>query len=191
MKFEQPIPGENFTSDTRNMPWHRPPDINEYDDAIGYFIGRLEGPEQQELTFAMLGIEAQITTIVSAVLLQGIRVGKVSIDLAILIAGPLARFIEIQAMGVGMKYDMGIDASDRVMITPTILRAALGVVTDTPIESPELDAETPEEATPEVAPEMMQGLMSMPSTQAGAVASPDEQQAMLGGMEEPAEEEEV
>jgi hypothetical protein len=29
----------------------------------------------------------------------------------------------------------------------------------------------------------------MPSPQAGAVASTDEQQAMLGGMEEPAEEE--
>ena len=30
--FDAPIAGENFTSDTRNYPWHRPPEITDYDD---------------------------------------------------------------------------------------------------------------------------------------------------------------
>lgn len=187
MKLEQPIPGENFTSDTRNMPWHRPPDLNEYDEAIDYFISKLEEPEQQELTFAMLEIDTQITTVVATVLLQGIRVGKIGIDLAILIAGPLARFLEIQAKGVGIKYDMGIDDEDRIVITPTLLRAALGIVTETPLD-PEDVNQTLEEEKPEI-PEPLQGLMSMPTPDSDSVATQEEQTAMLGGEEEPVEEE--
>ena len=94
MQLDAPIPGENFTSDTKNMPWHRPPDLIEYDDAIDYFFRRLEEPDQMEMTFAMIGIDAHITTIVSTILLQAIRVGKISIDLAILIAGPLLELLK-------------------------------------------------------------------------------------------------
>jgi hypothetical protein len=186
MQLDAPIPGENFTSDTKNMPWHRPPDLVDYDDAIEYFFGRLEEPEQMEMTFAMIGIDAHITTIVSTILLQAIRVGKISIDLAILIAGPLARIIEIQAKGVDLKYDMGIDDADRIIITPTLLKATMGIV-----EDEDTGKISPEEALEEEVPQEEQGLMSMPTDGLSDVASTDEQDAMLGGVEEPVDEEVV
>ena len=184
MQLEAPIPGENFTSDTKNMPWHRPPDLTDYDEAIEYFFGRLEDPEQMEMTFAMIGINAHITTIVSTILLQAIRLGKVSIDLAILIAGPLARIIEIQAKSVELKYEMGVEDKDRIIITPTLLRATLGVVSD------EIPDEV-EELSEEEITESPQGLMSMPLMGSSDVAPAEEQEAMLGGPSEPVEEEEV
>jgi len=186
MQLDAPIMGENFTSDTKNMAWHRPPDLVEYDEAIDYFFERLEDPEQMEMTFAMIGINAHITTIVSTILLQAIRVGKISIDLAILIAGPLSRIIEIQAKTVDLKYDMGTDESDRIIITPTLLKATMGVV-----EDEETGEVTLEEPVTEEAPQEEQGLMSMPTEGVSDVAPAEEQAAMLGGEEEPLEEEEI
>ena len=33
-----PIPGANYTSDTRNYPWHRPSDITTYDEAVSVLV---------------------------------------------------------------------------------------------------------------------------------------------------------
>ena len=184
MRFDAPIPGANFTADTRNYSWHRPPDLVDYDEAVGYMIDKIDEPEQIEVVYAMLGIDAHITTVVSTLLLQAVSKGKIGIDLAILIAGPLARYIEIAAKDVGIKYEMGIEDKDRVVLTPTLLRASIGLMdASKPEPTPQTD-EADTEASPE-AP--VEGLMTRPDT----VAAPeDEQAAMLGAMveEEPENE---
>ena len=172
MQLDAPIPGGNYTTDTRNYSWHRPPDLVDYDDAIGYLIEKIDEPEQIELVYAMLGIDAHITTVVTTILLQAISKGKIGIDLAILIAGPLARYIEISAKDVGIKYEMGVEDKDRVIITPTLLKASLGII----------DPEDEEEGVVEqevVSEEPTGGLMAMPTDMA---ASSDEQDEMLGAM---------
>jgi hypothetical protein len=177
MNLDAPIPGANFTSDTRNYPWHRPPDLVDYDEAVGYMIDRIDEPEQIEVIYAMLGIDAHITTVVATILLNAVSKGKIGIDLAILIAGPLARYIEIAAKDVGIKYEMGTEDKDRVIITPTLLKASLGII----------DEPTEEEITEEPPAAPAEGLMTRPDT----VAAPeDEQAAMLGAMveEEPEDE---
>ena len=178
MLLDAPIPGGNYTADTRNYAWHRPPDITDYDEAVSYLIDKIDEPEQIELIYAMLGIDAHITTVVTTLLLQAVSKGKGSIDLAILIAGPLARYIEIAARDVSLKYEMGVEDKDRVIITPTLLRASLGIINQEEAEEePLLEEEAPEAPT--------EGLMTMPDQM---VAPPDEQAAMLG--EDPIEEEE-
>jgi len=79
---------------------------------------------------------------------------------------------------------MGIEDKDRVVLTPTLLRASIGLM-DT--AKPEPIQQTDEAAT-EASPEApVEGLMTRPDT----VAAPeDEQAAMLGAMveEEPEDE---
>jgi len=128
MKLEAPIPGGNFTSDTKNYAWHRPPDLVDYDEAVSYMIDKIDEPEQIELVYAMLGIDAHITTVVTTILLQAVSKGKMGIDLAILVAGPLARYIEIAAKDVGIKYEIGVEDKNRVIITPTLLKASMGII---------------------------------------------------------------
>ena len=48
MKFEGPIPGENYLTDTKNYPWHRPPDLVDYDEAVSYMLDKIDEPEQLE-----------------------------------------------------------------------------------------------------------------------------------------------
>ena len=179
MNLDAPIPGGNYTADTRNYSWHRPPDLVDYDEAIAYLMDRVDEPEQVEVIFAMLGIDAHITTIVTTILLQAVSKGKVGIDLAVLIAGPLARYIEIKAKDVGLKYEMGIEDKDRVVITPTLLRASLGIVEED--EEEVIEEVTAVEEAPE-AP--TSGFMDMPETMS---ATEDEQAEMLGDV--PSEEE--
>ena len=170
MKLEAPIPGGNFTSETRNYSWHRPPDLVDYDEAVGYLIEKIDEPEQVELVFAMLGIDAHITTVVTTLLLQAVSKGKLGIDLAVLIAGPLARYIEIVAKDAGIAYEMGIENKDRVIITPTLLKASLGIV-----EADDDEEAMPEEETPLEEP--TESFMAAPEQLA---ASEEEQAEMLG-----------
>lgn len=182
MKFEGPIPGENFLTDTKNYPWHRPPDLVDYDETVSYMLSKIDEPEQIELVFAMLGIDAKVTTVVSTLLLQAISKGKFTIDMAMLIAGPLARYIEIQAKNSGVKYDMGLENKDRIVLTPTLLKASLGILEQPEEESPEIMAMREEAGPMEPEQEQIMGLMSQPPE--GAVAEDDEQAAMLGQTEE-------
>ena len=173
--FDAPIAGANYAADVRNYPWHRPPDIVNYDEGVDYLITRMKEPEQLELVFSLLEIDAHVTTVVSSILMQGISRGKFSIDLAILMAGPIARYISIIADEQDIKYDMGLSDKDRTIITPTSLKAALGIFDEE--ESLDVLANVEEEP---VIPEG--GLMGAP-TDAG-LASDDEQSAMLGFIEE-------
>lgn len=187
MKFEGPIPGENYLTDTKNYPWHRPPDLVDYDEAVSYMLDKIDEPEQIELVFAMLQIDAHVATVVSTLLLQGISKGKFSIDLAMLMAGPLARYIEIKANNSGIKHEMGVEKDDRMVLTPTLLKAALGIVEQPEEESEEIKALREEAGPNEITQEQMMGLMSMPQNTGAAPA--EEQAEMLGQVEEDPEEE--
>lgn len=165
--FKGPIAGANLLAETKNYPWHRPPEIVDYDEAADYMIERVSQPEQAELIYSLLQIDIKISTIVSSLLMQAISKGKMPIDLAILTAGPLARFIEIVAKTEGYKYDMGTDDKDRIRITPTLMRMSLGILDE---------EEMPEEPTDEAMPVDNGGLMGAPM----GIAPEDEQAAMLG-----------
>ena len=181
MKFEAPIPGANLVADTRNYPWHRPPDITDYDEAVNYMIDRITQEEQAEMIYSLMELDAPVFAIVSGLLMQAIARGKFQIDLAILIAGPIARYIQIWADDEGYKYEMGLDDPNRVRVTPTILKVALGIVDD--------EDEEEEVKEPVVMP--AGGLMGAPEELPEGTASDDEQAAMLGLIgDEPTEEEE-
>ena len=174
MKFDAPIPGANLLADTRNYPWHRPPDLTEYDEAVDYMLEKLTQPEQTELVYSLLDIEVSVTTVTSALLMQAIAKGKLPIDLAILIAGPVARYIQIIAESEGFKYDMGTDDSDRVKITPTLLKQSLGIIEDEETgQVAIMDDDIPTE-----------GLMGRPSLEETEAAPVEEQAAMLGDVPE-------
>lgn len=104
-----PIPGENFTSDTRNQPWHRPPEITDMDKAIEEVIKQLTTTKG---AYGLLNnLQAGVSVVQAADMLvtSGIGKGKWTPDFAIILAGPVARMMEIMAKDAGIKYDMGID----------------------------------------------------------------------------------
>lgn len=104
-----PIPGEQYTSDTRNYPWHRPPDITEIDKGIEAAIKQLS---TREGAYGLLtSLQAGVTIVQAADMLvtSGIGKGKWSPDMAILLAGPVARMMEIMAKDAGIQFALGLD----------------------------------------------------------------------------------
>ena len=183
LKADAPIPGENFLSDTRNYPWHRPPEITDYDVAVDYLIDRLAEPEQSELIYSLIELKQPLTSIVAGLMMQSIGRGKFGIDLAILAAGPVYRYLQIIAEQNGLKYETGLEDKGRIPITPTILKAAMGIVDD---EEEEI-VETPNA----VILAEQGGLMGQPSAEEQTEASPDEQALMLGLVDQAEEEDAV
>ena len=172
MELKAPIPGENLVADGRNYPWRRAPELVDYDEAVESILNKVDEDVELEAVFAMMDVGADMVTITSTLLLNYIGMGKVSIDLALLMAGPLSRYLEIKAKKAGVDFDLGLVDENRKPITAEDMRMAMGIVQqDEEEETPVLDLpqETPEEEALE------DSLMAQPP-----VASEEEQSSMLG-----------
>lgn len=107
--FEAPIPGANFTSDERNWPWHRAPDITDTDEALEYIAYEMTDTPKGFRYMNMIESGVTIATITDIVVTLGIGKGKWTPDFALALAGPTARFLEIMAKSYGIDYDLGIE----------------------------------------------------------------------------------
>jgi hypothetical protein len=116
-----PIPGENYTSDTKNYAWHRPPEITDLDKAIEVSIKQLteKNAAYQLLTVLQAGVSVVQAT--DMFVTAGIGAGKWTPDFAILLAGPVSHMMKLMAEGYGIKYQMGLE--DKPMPTIAFLKA--------------------------------------------------------------------
>lgn len=121
MMFNAPIPGENYTSDTRNYPWHRPPEYTLPDDALEWISKKLMKKEGRYFVLTMLGFGLTVKEIVSTILMKGFSQGKWTMDLALIIAGPLSHMIVLLAKQRGVEYDLGIE-SNAMLPTDTFFK---------------------------------------------------------------------
>jgi len=115
---EGPIPGENFTSDRKNYPWHRPPQHTDLDTAIEDVYKRLMTDEDVSTgILTMIEMGTDISTITDMIVHSGIGAGKWTPDFALLLAGPVAHIIYLMAKGYGLDPQLGWEPKRTV---PTI-----------------------------------------------------------------------
>lgn len=158
-----PIPGENFTSNTKNYPWHRPPEITNINKAVELFTEKvLRDPKRGPGVLTLLEMGVPISTIVSIFVKQGIMGGKWSVDYAILVAGPIARIIEMMAKGADVEYTTGWEDENT---SPTLSYFKDSMQGDSELAVPEIEAQVkdlpvPEANTEEVPP--VQGGLAQP-----------------------------
>lgn len=167
-----PIPGENYTSDWENYPWHRPPDIDNMDDAIDYVARTLVETDEGFQYMAYLKTGVTVAGVTDMILTLGIADGKWSIDFAILIAGPVARLVTIMAKGYKIDYNLGIN-SKKDFVTSEELKAQLEITEeDRTAMREEMDQVKGDTEVVEAPVSEEGGLMAM--------APEEEQNAMLG-----------
>lgn len=174
-QFDAAIPGENYTADTKNYPWHREPDLVDYDEAFEYVVKQLQDPTIHSGIMSSLESGADLTELVSTLNMLNISDGKYPIDLSLLIAGPIARYIKILAAQDSIEATIGDEMIDPY-ISPTRLRAEAGI----PLEGEEVDPDMPLEATEGVSEMPTGGLMGVGTGMDSTVAPEGVQDAMLG-----------
>jgi hypothetical protein len=170
-KFDGPIPGENFTSNVKNYPWHRPPSHLSLDDVVGSMVKNLNKPEKTAFVIALLETDQSIVDIVTGLIRIGVANGRMSIDMGILSAGPMARMIEVIAEKAEIDYTRGWDQEPR-LITSEMLRARGGKVDPDDIDESSIEVEPSEEEMES----LDEGLMTL----IDEPAPEEQQQAMLG-----------
>lgn len=188
-KLDGPIPGESLTADTRNYPWHRPPEITDFNQGVTRLIADMDDEREMQLIYSLLELEVPVAIITSNLLMRKIARGVIPIDLGILMAGPVSRYIEILAKDNDMTADMDTSIPGQEPITPTMLKLQMGSVEDLE-DVLEEDANSPETPTEDEG-EPSGGLMGMPSAEDELSASEEEQAAMLGMADAEEEEEQV
>lgn len=109
MDFDGPIPGENFTSNTKNYPWHRPPEYTDLDEAIEAAFAQITDEDNYIGLLTMLSSGVSVASAASMFVISGIGAGKWTPDFAMILAGPVAHIIYLMAEGYGMKVNMGLD----------------------------------------------------------------------------------
>lgn len=167
--FDAPIPGENYTSDTKNYPWHRPPEITDYDTAIEFAMTGLMDEDTSVTYMTLLESGVDVVTATDIFVTLGIGAGQWTPDMAVLIAGPVSRILEIMAKHHGIDFKLGTEVSP-----PRVTAAYLNAIR----QEAEMGAEgAPEE---ELVPMPTQPEMSGAMGGLGAPAPKDEQDAMLG-----------
>ncbi len=165
-KIDAPIPGENFTADTKNYPWHRPPEKADFVEIVDKAIESMNTPQKIGQILTMLESGETILDFVTGTARVTIGNGKIPIDQAVLAAGPIAKFVETVAEEAGIEFERGWDQEPRVM-TKARLDALRGVNKKSPKKEPKPDP---------VKEEKRGGLMG----QSNGPTSKDEQMSMLG-----------
>lgn len=171
--FDGPIPGENYTSDTRNYPWHRAPDLVDHDEAVEYVVSQLSEPRAFSTAMTMLEAGASLSGVVSTINMLNISNGKYPIDVSLLIAGPIARYLQLVAKQNGITADIGNEGEDEYM-TVARMKAMAGIIEE---ESGQ-DTVTEAEISPNEGPSG--GLMAPPTSDGVLPADTASQSAMLG-----------
>lgn len=178
-----PIPGENYTSDTRNYPWHRPPDFTDIDEAIDFISERLTEEETSFRMLTMIEAGLSLATVTDIFLTIGISEGRWTPDFAIILAGPTCRVLEIMAKVYEIDYDLGIDTT-KPIVTSEYIKAMEKQNPDIQEEAATAVSEASQSIKDQAATQVPGGLMG-PLTEAPS-GSEDEQLAMLGyGAETP------
>jgi hypothetical protein len=167
--FNGPIAGENYTSDTRNYPWHRPPDLSDYDEIVEAILTQISNEYTLPAIMGSLSMGGTVAGVTDYLILSNIGKGKFSIDMGLLAAGPVARFIQIMADDFGVDYDMGIE-TEFTPISPKMAKLIReGVAEDAGVDA---------------APVMGDDTTEDPLMSPSDVAPMEEQDAMLGYSEE-------
>lgn len=180
-KLDGPIPGENFMADTRNYPWHRPPEYTHPDEFLTYTYKTFKRPHTMGGLETLLSSGVTVTTMTDMFLSRSIMDGLITVDFAIMLAGPTAKAIELMAVQLGVDYEMGFEDTVEIPTKENVQRLARMIEEDMPQDEEE-DLLPPEEEEPEA--EAPVGLMSMGADLLGEPADKKTQDTMLGMIEE-------
>lgn len=104
-----PIPGENYTSDTKNYPWRQPPEFSDLDDCLDFLAKKVTDFKVANGILTMAEMGFPLYKVASMILMNGVGEGKWTPDFSLILAGPLTRMVELICIGFEVDYDLGIE----------------------------------------------------------------------------------
>jgi len=109
LTFERPIPGQSLTTEPKNAPYERPPEIVDPIEAIDVHIDNLLKPGAMEDVLYFLEYGVDLVTLVQGILRSAVMEGMHSIDVSLIIAPVIHEYIKGFADAADLDYDEGFE----------------------------------------------------------------------------------
>lgn len=107
--FDRPIPGQSLTTEPKNTPYERPPEIVDPEQALQVHLARLNQPDIMDDALYFLEIGIDLVTLVEGILRSAVMSGIHTIDVSLIIAPVIHEYIKSTADLAGIKYDEGFE----------------------------------------------------------------------------------
>ena len=101
--FDAPIPGESLTAELGSRPWQSPAQFPTVEQALDYYIPRLQSDEVSEQLLDVLEMGIPVTTVANSMRLGAVMEGKHSVDVGMLILPVLVELIMLIGDTAGVK----------------------------------------------------------------------------------------
>ena len=107
--FSAPIPGQSLTTEPKNMPFERPPQITDPIEALDMHIENITNQDALEDVFYFLEEGLTLTALVEGILRSAVMEGIHSIDVSLIVAPVLHEYIKGMAIQSDVEFDEGFD----------------------------------------------------------------------------------
>lgn len=107
--LDGPIAGQSLTTELGNRPWQKPPQYTTPEQALEFYLPRLNEPQVYDQLIDVMQLGIPITTIAESMQIGGVMQGMHSVDVGILIMPVLIEMIAFIGDDAGVEYNLGIE----------------------------------------------------------------------------------
>ena len=113
-KLDAPIPGHSLTKELGSRPWQQPAQYTTVEDALDYYIPRLESEEVTDQLLDVLEMGIPVTTVANTMQVSSVMEGKHSVDVGMLILPVLVELIMLIADSAKIEYTSGLEKDKKM-----------------------------------------------------------------------------
>jgi len=110
--FRGVIPGISLTEEPGTRPWERPPEMEDPDEVIQFYLERFSQPEALKKTMVLLDNDFPLRALVEGMLTSGVSRGLHTIDMSMIVGPVIHEFLKGEADSLGVEYDEGLVDKD-------------------------------------------------------------------------------
>jgi hypothetical protein len=110
LEVSAPIPGQSLTTELGSRPWERPAKYSDPEEALNYFLNKLNDSETLGTMLQILESGFPVTDLVDALTIGAVMQGLVSIDTAIIISPAIFELISSVAKNTEIEFSTGLNS---------------------------------------------------------------------------------
>jgi len=112
--LDAPIPGMSMTHELGARPWQSPPQYNTVEEALDYYIPRLQSDEVSEQLLDVMELGIPVTVIANTMQLAAVMEGKHTIDIGMLVLPVLVELIMLVGDSAKIEYNSGLEKDKKI-----------------------------------------------------------------------------
>lgn len=112
--LDAPIPGQSMVMELGSRPWQQASQMSTVEEAIDYYVTRIESEEVSTQLLDVLEMGVPVTTVANAMQSSSVMEGKHNVDVGMLVLPVLIELISLIADTANIKYTSGLEGDDRV-----------------------------------------------------------------------------